>query len=69
MAEQNISRKEFENYIDKIQYQIQEIKDKNEENQNQINNIKKTIKNKSIEINDKLNKKTFRKKRRFERRN
>ena len=48
MAEQNISRKEFENYIDKIQYQIQEIKDKNEENQNQINNIKKTIKNKSI---------------------
>ena len=26
MAEQNISRKEFENYIDKIQYQIQEIK-------------------------------------------
>ena len=56
MAEQNISRKEFENYIDKIQYQIQEIKDKNEENQNQINNIKKTIKNKSIEINDKLNK-------------
>ena len=48
MTEQNISRKEFENYIDKIQYQIQEIKDKNEENQNQINNIKKTIKNKSI---------------------
>ena len=43
MAEQNISRKEFENYLDKIQHQIQEIKDKNEENQNQINNIKKKL--------------------------
>ena len=30
MAEQNISRKEYENYIYKIQYQIQEIKEKNE---------------------------------------